>query len=299
MKSKKQKELEGKLGAAALRYVQKRLRRKSATEAEETGAKLGRLIRRVGKKRFERTKENLKLAFPDWSEEKRESTAEKVFEHFGIVSADFLRSDKLTKSEINASMEVVGLEHLDGALAGGNGALLITGHFGNWERLANWLSLNGYPLTVVARDADDEGVNGILNQMRMNSGTKVLARGNAARPILEKLRANEIVGILPDQNSKEVYIPFFGHPAGTVLGPGVLHDRTHAPVIPGFCIRLGGGKYRTVFLPPLVPDPGYETKGEGMMRAIHRTLEAIITDHPEQWLWFHDRWRSARGKGML
>ena len=53
------------------------------------------------------------------------------------------------------------------------------------------------------------------------------------------------------------------------------------------------------FLPHVVADEGYSTKGEGMMRAINRLLEEVIREHPDQWLWFHDRWRYARRKGLL
>jgi KDO2-lipid IV(A) lauroyltransferase len=49
----------------------------------------------------------------------------------------------------------------------------------------------------------------------------------------------------------------------------------------------------------LVAQEGYTVKGEGMMRAIHAEFEQMITQYPEQWLWFHDRWRNARRKGLL
>jgi KDO2-lipid IV(A) lauroyltransferase len=51
---------------------------------------------------------------------------------------------------------------------------------------------------------------------------------------------------------------------------------------------------------PLVPEPVEGgVKGEGIMRAINASLERIIRQYPEQWLWFHDRWRSARQRGLI
>jgi KDO2-lipid IV(A) lauroyltransferase len=159
--------------------------------------------------------------------------------------------------------------------------------------------MNGYKLAVVARDTDDRGLNRMVNELRERWGTEVIARGDAVRPILTRLKRNEFVGILPDQNSTEIFIPFFGKPAGTVLGPGVISERTGAPVICCWCPRVGVGRYKFLIEPPLVSQPGYETRGEGMMRAINASLEGVVRRYPDQWLWFHDRWKSARRRGLL
>jgi KDO2-lipid IV(A) lauroyltransferase len=239
------------------------------------------------------------MAFPHMSEDELRETCRRVFVNFGRASADFLIGLDRTKEELEQTTTVEGREHLDAALAHGKGVLLITAHFGNWERVAAWMVLNGYKLSVIARDADDQGVNALVNELREGPGTEVIPRGRAARASIERLRKNEIIGILPDQNASEVYIPFFGKPAGTVLGPGVLAERTGAVALPVFSFYEGEGRYRVRFYPVLPPDEGYTTKGEGMMRAINRLLEQVVRERPDQWLWFHDRWRNARRKGLL
>lgn len=254
---------------------------------------------RLGKSRRERALNNLAIAFPDMAFSERERIVKATFEHFGMITADFLQIPKRSIDDFNATTEVVGEEHLANAMALGKGVIFITGHFGNWERCSTWVSTHGYQLSVVARDTDDQGVNSIVNDLRSFTGTKVISRGAAARPIIEALRRNEVVGILPDQNSDEIYIPFFGKLAGTVLGPGVIHERTGAPVVPMYGIRIGPGRYRLEIHPALTSVPGFETKGEGMMRAIHASLESVISRYPEQYLWFHDRWRNARNKGLI
>lgn len=291
--------LEGALGAFAFARIRNWLLRKTPERAEEAGARLGRWVFCLSRKHRERALANLAMAFPDQTAQDRLALAERVFEHYGRVTADFLVSSARTSDDLERSMEIVGRENLDRALEAGKGALLVTGHFGNWERLSAWLSTHGYPLSVVARDASNPRLNELVNQLRSGTGTRVIARGDAARPILQRLRNNELVGILPDQNADEVFVPFFGQPCGTVLGPGVLSERTGAPVVPCWCVRIGPVRYRMIFEPALQAQPGYETKGEGMIRSINASLEAIVRQYPEQWLWFHDRWRSARRKGLL
>ena len=293
------KRFQGKAAAWLLRLIQRWLRRKPYLDALRTGERMGIHIWRIAKRRRLTGERNLRMAFPEMSEDEAHRMGRRVFENFGRSSADFLIGLDRTKEQIEQTTTIEGVENLDAALANGKGAILLTAHFGNWERVAAWMVLSGYKLAVIARDADDQGVNQLVNQLREGPGTEVISRGKAARASIERLRRNEIVGILPDQNATEVYIPFFGKPAGTVLGPGVLSERTGAAVAPVFCHYEGEGRYRIRFLPLVVADEGYETKGEGMMRAINRLLEQVIREHPDQWLWFHDRWRNARRKGLL
>lgn len=293
------KRFQGKAAAWLLRRIQRWLLRKPYLDALATGERLGRRIWQFAKRRRLTGERNLRMAFPAMTAEEAHVTCRRVFENFGRSSADFLIGLDRTKEQIEETTTIEGVEHLDAALAKGKGAILLTAHFGNWERVAAWMVLSGYKLAVIARDADDQGVNALVNQLREGPGTEVISRGKAARASIERLRRNEIVGILPDQNANEVYIPFFGKPAGTVLGPGVLSERTGATVQPVFCHYEGNGRFHIRFLPHVVADEGYTTKGEGMMRAINRLLEDVVREHPDQWLWFHDRWRNARRKGLL
>lgn len=291
--------IEGKASFWAFVRVQRWLLKKSPANRERAGEKLGRLLWRTSKKHRRRADQNLQLVWPHLTPAARADLIKRVFEHYGRTTADFLTSADRTPQEVEALVTVEGAEYLEQAVARGKGVLFITAHFGHWELLAQWLAFHGYPLHVIARDVRNKDLNTAVNAIRTKPGTVVLSRGNAARAILEVLRKNQVVGILPDQNEDEVFIPLFGHTAGTVLGPGVIHSRTDATVLAGFCAYVGPGKYNIHILPPLEPEPGYELRGEGLMRTINRVLEGMIERYPEQWLWFHDRWKSARQRGLV
>jgi len=293
------KRLLDSMGGTALVRLQGSLARKSPTKIETIGIRLGRLFWKLGKRRRETALSNLKLAFPEWTDEQRSQTARDVFDHFGLTSLDFLAGRTRTLADLEASMDIVGRENLDAAIAQGRGTLLVTGHFGNWERAAAWLSYSGYPLNVIIRDANQQGVNQVVNSLRTMTGTKVIPRGNAIRPMLECLKANEILGILADQNAEDAFLPFFGHPAGTNLGIGVVQGRTNSVVQTFTCLRTGPNRYRLEFGRTLEPLEGFEVKGEGLLRAYNAWLEEEIRATPGQWLWFHDRWRAAREAGLL
>lgn len=292
-----QKKVEGQAAAWFLRRLMARLERSGDEEIEHLARRWARRIVPFSKRRMSVARENLARAFPDSSPSWREETARASVEHFAIVFADFLASRRWSLEYLEATNEVHNLQVVDEALALGKGMLLPTGHFGHFERTSAYLALKGYPINVVIRDADDQGVNAIVNGLRQRPGTKIIPRGNAARPILDALRRNEIVGILSDQNHDDVYLPFFGVPAGTNLGVGVIQERTGAPVVATINPRIGPARYAMRFDRHEIGSPT-QIRGEAALTAINRYLEDAIRQYPEQWLWIHDRWRSAKLRGL-
>lgn len=296
--SSKQNALLAKIGTLAFRGAQRTFEKRDAVGAERLGEKFGRIGFKLDRKHRDRAISNLRLAFPESSEEEARALAQKTFEHFGRVMADFLRSPKRTDEEVLASAEASNFHYYEQANAVGKGVLAITGHMGNWERLAHWYQAHGYTMSVVARDADDEGLQEKVARIRGGRGLTLLSRGDSAKEILLRIRNKETIGILPDQNSNEAFVPFFGKPCGTVLGPAVLHLRTGAPLVPGFCVRVGPGKYKVEVFEPMQYSRR-ESSPEQIMADLNAVIERVIRQYPDQWLWLHDRWKSARRRGML
>lgn len=287
------------LGVKGLQRLQRSMAKKSTPEVEKMGQRIGGLFRAVDKKRVKIAHSNLAMALPELSDEARANIVPKVFEHFGMMLTDFLCLPSRTKEEIMNSVEFPQAEFAHAVMARGKGAIWITGHMGNWERFAAHVNARGVNMHVVARDANQTGVNTFVNEIRRHNGVEVIARGDASRQIIKSIRAGHAIGILADQNARDAYLPFFGHPAGTVLGPGVLAARTGAPILSTFCVRIGPGKYRIALAKEIEVDPDEAVKGESVMRAYNQALEEVIREYPEQWLWIHDRWRNAKRKGLI
>lgn len=292
------KQFEQRLGYFLFSRFQRSFLRKDSLAAERAGAKLGMLLYRLDKKHRNRALSNLTLAFEDLSLERRIDISQRCFQHFGRVFADFLRSSERTDEDVRDSCPLIGFEALDEAIQRGKGAILVTGHFGNWERAAHVLTVRGYKVTTVARDANDSSLNEEVMRIRENQGIKVLSRGNAARGMLKTLKKNEVVAVLTDQNSGDLFVPFFGKPAGTVSGISSMSLKTGAPMIPFYCTWLSPGRYEARAYAALTPIAGFDPV-EGLTRAMNLSLEAAIRKTPEQWLWFHNRWKSAYRAGLI
>jgi lauroyl/myristoyl acyltransferase len=113
-----------------------------------------------------------------------------------------------------------------------------------------------------------------------------------ARGILTALHDNEAVGILVDQNTpleEGAFVDFFGVPACAGTGFAKLAAHSGAAVVPGFALWIESRRqYVLRFYPPI------EITGdaEADTRALHRQLEAVVREYPDQWLWIHRRWRT-------
>lgn len=271
---------------------------KSPVEAEKLGERLAMWWYALDRKHRRRCHLNLAMAFPDWGADRVKTTSKEVFRHFGRVGGDFMRSLNRTDQDVLDTTTVEGIEHLERAEAKGHGVLMVTGHLGNWERYAHWVVASGRQLTVVARDADQEGIQAHMLRMREAAGVEVLSRGNTARHALVKLKRNERIGILADQSSHDCFVPFFGYPCGTAIGPAVLHRRTGAALCPTFCIWEDYNRYRVQVMSLIDPD-NTEEDAETVTAMLNGVLESVIRQYPTQWLWMHDRWKSARKTGRL
>ncbi len=283
----------GRFAFTALSFVAKRLNPK---RMERWGMALGDFIR-LSSSRYRRVvKKNLTRAFPDWSEAEVERVGRKVFGHFARGILEFFHLLNLSREDVDRWVDITGTEHLDRALEAGHGAVLITAHYGNWELFARKLVLRGYPLNVIARDSDDAGMTGIANKIRESAGYHVLSRENAALPAIRRLKKNELLGILPDQNSfTGIMVDFFGHPAMTATGPAVFSLKAGSPVICGFGHREPDGRFKVTIHPPLEVEitGDDETDTRTITAAFTKAIEQEIRKDPSQWLWLHDRWRRA------
>lgn len=248
-----------------------------------------------------RMAEHLALAFPERTPAGREVIAREAFRHFGRVFVEAARLPDLSKEELARIVRLHDPERmLDRLAARGGPAIAVTGHLGNWELAAAYLARCGIPLRVVATRFRDPRVDGLLVSLRAASGVETIHRDQGARPVLKALREGCLLGLLIDQDTDVdgCFVDFFGRPAFTTRGPGVLHLATGAPVFTIFCVRAADGRYDLTVEPPLPPAPG-GLKGAEKEAAIvqvvaeaSRRIEAAIRRHPTQWVWWHRRWKT-------
>ena len=244
---------------------------------------------------------NLKTAFgSELSPSARGDIARKSFIHFGKLLADLIKFSHLDDVRRDKLIQAEGEENLNQALKKGKGALLFSGHYGSWEIAPHFLSRRA-KFYVIARALDNDLLENELLKMRANLGTKVIYKQQAAKRILQSLRAREMVAILIDQNvlrSQAVFVDFFGKSAATTPSLAAFFLRTQAPLLPVFCYPAPRDTYKLKILKPLkVSLTGdYDQDVLKITQICTKIIEAQIKENPEYWLWFHQRWKTRPEK---
>ncbi len=158
-------------------------------------------------------------------EEARKIAVQSVVK-FGRMVIEVLRFPLLTGETIQNVVKTDGLEYLEEAYAKGKGALMCTGHFGNWELLGADVALHGYPMLSIARKQNNSAMDRFINEYRELVGQKV-AYNTGREGVLAMgryLKEKHLLGILFDQDTNDtgVTINLFGKEVITPSGPAVF-----------------------------------------------------------------------------
>ncbi len=220
-----------------------------------------------------------------------------VFRQFGQTLVEALLLPRMVRRGLHHYVEHEGWEHLEQAMAQGKGAIVFTGHFGNWEVVALAQGARGIPMDVVGRPPDDPRLAARLESIRQLTGNRTISKRQAVRPMLQSLRQGRTVGLVVDQNvgaGRGIFVDFFGRPASTTPALAVLALKTGAPVVPVFGYPDQGGRHRIVYGRPLeVTRSGDHQRDVRELTArATAVIERAVRRHPQLWLWLHDRWRS-------
>jgi KDO2-lipid IV(A) lauroyltransferase len=223
------------------------------------------------------------------------SVGRESYANFGRGVAEFARLPRTGTGYIRDHIEMEGLDHLDAALAGGRGAVLVTGHFGSWELMGCALAKVGYPMTFLVGVQRNPLVQDLMNRLRDACGIPVVEPASLLATT-RVLRDNRFLAMLADQDagSKGVFVEFLGELASTPAGPAWLAFVAGAPVITGFIVRSDLDKHRIIIEEPCSVDGALpkEEAVQQLTQAYTSTIETYVRRYPDHYLWAHRRWKT-------
>ena len=195
-------------------------------------------------------------------ERESERIAKESAVRFGPMLFEVLRFPVIMR-RMAEYVEIEGKEHLEGVLSKGRGAVIATAHAGNWELMGGALASAGFPIIGVAMRQRDAAMDRFIHEYRRHDG---------------------------------VVLDFFGKPTNCVPGPAAMARSAGIGVIPGCITRKKDGTHKIILHAP-VEVPNTKDKRNDVRtaeQAVNRILEQHIREHPEEWFWLHDRWKSMR-----
>jgi KDO2-lipid IV(A) lauroyltransferase len=267
----------------------------SAMSPEMASNVAGALMARVGPfsgKRQNRLARNLADAYPEMTEVQRAKLAREVWRSLGRVIGEFSHIDEIVRERI----EVANPELLIEIARSGKGAVICGAHQANWEAASGVLSQYGLNVMAVYRPMSNPYVDAEMMRRR----GKYYAGGLVAKlhretpvALIRHVRAGGAVGLLVDQEALDgLPTPFFGRPALTTPFPALVARQCNAPLLLVHGYRMRGLRFKmfiTAIEAPRTDDRNADIYAA--TTAIQAELEKSIRQHPEQWMWTHDRWR--------
>jgi len=253
---------------------------------------LGRIAFRVIPRMRRVGMANLDLAYGDTL-----STAEKkrilrgALDNLALTAAEFSRLPRMAKRRFKGYVEVTGFEHIDTS----RGFLGISGHLGNWEWMCPAVASCGFQVAEVVRPFAQPWLNTVIDRTRREGGITTIPKDNAGREVLNLLRKGWLMGLLIDQSPRQNGVPvtFFGQSCWATVAPVMIALRAKVPIHPVSMFRDERGHYTCRFHPAVEMVRTGDPLRDLMVNSqrCQNALERIIREHPEQWLWFHRRWK--------
>jgi KDO2-lipid IV(A) lauroyltransferase len=236
---------------------------------------------------------NLKFAYPEWDWSKILRLTRRIFQNFGITALEIIQISCSSPEQMRAKAHTIqGLENLD-CLSSNKGILLISAHLGNWEVSAQYVSaFIKAPFVAVSRKIRFKPFERWINGLRTRFGGELIDKQGAMPAMRKALSQGKILGVLIDQGGQGATAKFFGHDVQVHAAVALLAIRCKCPVIPAFCVREGNG-FRIIIEPPLALQRTADLRAdiEANIQIMMNAIERAIRRYPDQWFWFHKRWK--------
>ena len=229
-----------------------------------------------------------KRVFPNMKRSARGKLGQNMGRHMGRTLFEIYHDAEFQTQHHKFRSSGPGLAALKEANAAGKGAIIVSGHFGQWEAVRAVIKLHGMESGGVYRPHKNRHYARRILAGIEAGGKPILATGHVGtRALVRHLRDGGIISILLDEKYPEgVRIPFLGLDALTSLSPAQLALKYDLPMIPAYGIRIDDGNaFRVEFEAPIP-----HTDSITMTRAFNDSLSARILADPEQWYWMLRRW---------
>ena len=255
----------------------------------------GWLLRLIGPltSKHKIAKTGLEIAFPDKSEAEITQILKEQWDNTGRTFAEFPITHRI-KAFDDGRVTVKGLDIFKANAP----AIIVTGHFANWEIMATVLTRSGLPVRITYRKINNPYIDARVRKQRERYGTKFLVQKSThkgGRELLEALKNGESVALLNDQKfNTGVSVPFFGQEAMTAQGATRLALKTGRPLLP-MAVTRDGANFTVTFYEPIKLENTGNREADVLsgVKRVTTFIEDRIREKPAQWFWVHRRWPKA------
>jgi Kdo2-lipid IVA lauroyltransferase/acyltransferase len=235
-------------------------------------------------------------AFPNLDSPAVAQLARDSYKHLGRTFVESALLDNLGRDGIQTLVDrVEGWDEVEDVMSKGRGAVMVTGHIGNWELAGAYVAARGIPLDAIVRGMANPLFDAYINRTREQMGMTIVHDSEAVRRTPRSLRAGRAVAFVADQGVlglASTFVPFFGRPAKTPRGAAVFALRFEVPVLFVVALRQPNGCFRVTVERIEARQTGDRDRDvDAIVARFTERLEHWVRVVPAQYFWQHRRWK--------
>lgn len=268
-----------------------------------TARLIGLIWARVDHKHRNRTRDHVRLAYGNTlSEAEIDRMALRSMQHLVMLVIEMMFTPRLINDWTWAKyVKLTDFGDAVRVLLEGRGAILVTGHYGNWELTGHLLALYGFEVLAIMRPLDNVYLNRYLVRTRRAAGLELLDKKGASDRAEEALRRGAALGFIADQNAgrKGLFVDFFGRKASTYKSIGLLAMSAEVPIIVGCARRTEDRLHYELCVERIIHPHEWADRDDPLIwitQEYTAAIERFVRRDPSQYLWIHRRWKT-RPKG--
>lgn len=254
------------------------------------------LVYRVIGYRKKVVRENLQYSFPEKSEEELKKIEKEFYHHLFDIMVETMKCESISLDQLNARMAPENPEILQDLIAREQSAMIITGHYNNWEWSGRKVIVDSYGKAIIAyKKITNPHIEEMTYNSRMRFGGHIVSMMQFIRYVLKRRKETLFPVLIADQTphkDKIEYVTnFLNQDTAVYLGGENLAKSLKLPVYFMSVSKVKRGYY-TYKLDLITEDynaPKYEITNKHLA-----LLEKQIVDKPAYWLWSHRRWKYTR-----
>ena len=259
---------------------------------------LGNLMWKHYERGRKRALDNLRESFPDKDEEWLVETGRLSFQHIVMLVMDVLFTPRLVKRDTWSHYSTyTNIERTKWLMQGGQGLLLITGHYGNFELMGYLLGVFGFNVYSIARPLDNRFINKYLYGVRERAGQKIIDKKGASERMEQLAADNATLCFIADQDAgkKGVFVDFFGRKASTYKSIALIAMKYKMPIGIASCRRAENRFYFHIAVNRMIMPEEWQDKDDPLTwitAEYTKAIEDFVRQDPSQYWWLHRRWKT-------
>ncbi len=241
-------------------------------------------------------RDNLKLTFPEKSEEELILLRKRFYRHLCDLFLEMIKTMHLSKEQVKERYNVLNIEVIN-EIEKEKSILVVCSHYANWEwnvSMNNYITSKGY---AVYQKIGNVYFDRLIKKLRAKWNTTPIEQRETVKTVIrnEQQSIRGVYGMVSDQspmaNKAQYWSSFMGSKVPVFNGAEALAQKLDLAVLFLKVSKVKRGYYNAEFIP--ITTHGKSTKKDEITEKFLRLTEQQIKERPEHYLWTHRRWKHS------